>query len=48
MNRLDLSARLREVVAVAHYDPVEAIKLLCEIIKELNDEIEGINHEAEK
>ena len=41
MNRLDLSARLREVVAVAQYDAVEAIKLLCEIIKNLNDELEG-------
>ena len=41
MNRIDLSARLKEVVAVAQYDVVEAIKLLCEIIKELNDEIEG-------
>jgi len=42
MNRLDLSARLREVVGVAHYDPAEAIKLLCEIIKELNDELEKV------
>ena len=41
MNRHNLDERLKEVVGVAHYDPAEAIKLLCEIIKELNAELEG-------
>ena len=41
MDRKELSARLREVIEVAQYDVVEAIRLLCEIIQELNDELEG-------
>jgi len=41
MDRRELSARLREVIGVAQYDVVEAIRLLCEIIQELNDELEG-------
>jgi len=39
MNRTDLAIRLREVIATAEYDPAEAIKLLCDILKDLNDEI---------
>lgn len=42
MNRLDLNARLREVKAIAQYDPKEAIKSLCDIIRDLNDEIEEL------
>ena len=42
MNRLDLNARLREVTAIAQYDPRTAIEILCEIIAELNDEIEEL------
>jgi len=44
MNRIDLSARLREVISVAHYDPTEAIKLLTEIIRDLNDEINELKN----
>jgi len=44
MNRIDLSARLREVISVAHYDTVEAIKLLSDIIKDLNDEIQELKN----
>jgi len=40
MNRLDLNARLREAIAIAQYDPRTAIEILCEIIAELNDELE--------
>ena len=42
MNRIDLNVRLREATAIAQYDPKEAIKVLCDIIKELNDEIEKL------
>ena len=42
MNRLDLNARLREVIAIAQYDSKEAIKVLCQIIRDLNDELEGV------
>ena len=42
MNKQDLSAKLREVVAIARYDEAEAIELLCKVIKELNDEIEEL------
>ena len=40
MDRIELAARLREVVGVAQTSPAEAIRLLCEIIKDLNDELE--------
>lgn len=39
MNRIDLSAKLREAIEVAQYDPAEAIKLLAAIVHDLNDEI---------
>jgi len=40
MNRIELRARLREVKAISQYDPRTAIEILCEIIAELNDELE--------
>lgn len=42
MNRVELSSLLREARELAQYDPSEAIKLLCEIIKELNKELEEV------
>ena len=45
MNRIDLNARLREVIAIAQYDSKEAIKVLCQIIRDLNDEIEELRRE---
>jgi len=42
MNRIDLNARLREAIAIAQHDPKEAIKSLCDIIRDLNDEIEEL------
>ena len=44
MNRTDLAIRLREVLSVAHYDTVEALKLLSDIIKDLNDELEELKN----
>ena len=44
MNRTDLAISLREVIAVAQYDPVEAIKLLSDVIKDLNDEIQELKN----
>ena len=46
MNRTDLAIRLREVIAVAQYDPTEAIKLLTDILKDLNDEIQEIKRKG--
>jgi len=40
MNRIESRARLREVKAIAQYDPAVAIKILCEIIAGPNDELE--------
>ena len=42
MNRIDLLARLREIRITARYDESDAIRELCELIKELNDEIEEL------
>ena len=42
MNRIDLSIKLREVIAIAQYDTREAIKVLVDVIKELNDELEEV------
>jgi len=42
MDRIELAARLREVIGIAQYDPVEAIRVLADIVKDLNDEIEEI------
>ena len=42
MNRIDPSIKLREVIAIAQSNEREAIKLLCDIIRDLNDEIEEL------
>jgi len=42
MNRIDLNARLRGVIAIAQSNEREAIKSLCDIIRDLNDEIEEL------
>ena len=40
MRRVELNARLREAIGAAQYDPRDAIEVLVDIIRELNDEIE--------
>ena len=42
MNRLELRARLREIKAISQYDTRTAIEILCEIVAELNDELEEV------
>jgi len=42
MNRIDLAAIVRQVKATAQYNEREAINILCELIKELNSEIEEL------
>jgi len=42
MDRIELAARLREIIEIAQSDTVEAIRQLCEVLEDLNDEIEEI------
>ena len=44
MNRIDLLARLREIRITARYDESDAIRELCELIKDLNDELEELKN----
>ena len=46
MNRVELSAGLREVRGVAQYNSVEAIERLVELIKDLNDELEELKRRS--
>ena len=47
MNRIDLNARLREIEIEARHSEEEAIKMLCELIRDLNDELEELKGWAE-